>query len=158
MPKFDPPLHHRTRPIRYLGLHRASGWSYKLYTIAGVGDDVDPSLVELAKERAGAVLPRPAQTTTRYGASFVIVHEATDFTTVVIDWWERVNELRHRVLRAPPDAPGSLTDITASGESVCVWELRVQAFEREAWLDTVLRNPGGPDLGAYFGRHFNEVC
>jgi hypothetical protein len=30
-----------------------------------------------------------------------------------------------------------------------VWDLAVIAFERDAWLDAVLRNPAGPDVERY---------
>ena len=89
---------------------------------------------------------------------FVIIHEAHAFNTVVVDWWEQVNELRHHVFRAASDSPESFTEITSSGEAVCVWELRVQAFEREAWLRSVLEAPEGPDLSIYLGERLNEIC
>lgn len=37
----------------------------------------------------------------------------------------------------------------------CTWELAVIGFERDAWLQTVLRNPGGPDLDAYCAVQMN---
>jgi hypothetical protein len=97
-------------------------------------------------------------TSTRYGVGFVVVHEAHSFNTVIVDWWEMVNELRHHVFRASPDAPRSFHEITASGESVCVWELRVQAFERQAWLDTVLEPHTVNAFATYLATRFSEEC
>ena len=38
----------------------------------------------------------------------------------------------------------------------CVWDLAVLAFEREAWLATVLANPTKkPDIKAYLARQMN---
>ena len=115
-------------------------------------------LVELAKTIAAQTLPKPAVTLARYGVGFVIIHEAHAFNTIVVDWWEKVNELRHHVFRAASDSPESFAEITSSGEAVCVWELRIQAFERDAWLRSVLEAPEGPDLASYLGNRLNEIC
>jgi hypothetical protein len=37
----------------------------------------------------------------------------------------------------------------------CVWELAVVDFERRAWLEDVLVNPGDPDLDRYLTRRFS---
>jgi hypothetical protein len=158
MTTFDPPLRHTRRPISYLGLHDTNQWRLKLYGIAGKGTQVAQVLVELAKTIAAQSLPTPSVTLARYGVGFVIIHEAHAFNTVVVDWWEKVNELRHHVFRAASDSTESFAEITSSGEAVCVWEMRVQAFEREAWLRSVLEAPEGPDLAAYLGDRLNEIC
>jgi hypothetical protein len=38
----------------------------------------------------------------------------------------------------------------------CVWDLRVLAFERQAWLETVLKSSGNVNLDAYLQRQLNE--
>lgn len=158
MTDFTPALRHTRRPISDLGLHAVGSWQVKLYGIAGKRPEVSSVLVAHARTIAARTLPEPAVTPSRYGVAFVIVHEARAFNTILVDWWEQVNELRHHVFRAPAHDPETFTEITASGEAVCVWELRVQAFEREAWLRHVLANPAGPDLGAYLGARIDEVC
>jgi hypothetical protein len=35
------------------------------------------------------------------------------------------------------------------GAGCCVWELAVLWFERQAWVDTVLRHPGRGDFSRY---------
>lgn len=115
-------------------------------------------LLEAAKDLTRDVLPQPAQMPDRYGVAFVTLHQAELFNQIIIDWWERVNELRHHVFKALPDAPDDFFDITDTGEAFCVWELRVIGFERQAWLDHVLTHPDGPDLPGYLGCHLNEVA
>ena len=44
-----------------------------------------------------------------------------------------------------------LRDAAVEGFGPCVWELAVQAHERQAWLRYVLVNPHGPDVDAYLG-------
>ena len=158
MTTFDPPLRHTRRLISDLGVHSAKRWRFKLYGIAGEGPAVSQVLVERGKSIAAESLPSPAVTSARYGVGFVIVHEAHAFNTVVVDWWEQVNELRHHVFRAAPGRAEAFDEITSSGEAVCVWELRIQAFEREAWLRCVLENAEDPDLDAYLVQRLTELC
>jgi len=66
------------------------------------------------------------------------------------------NELLHTVWVSPVDNPMALHEPAADHNSVCVWNLAVQCFEREAWMQTVLANPAGPDLKAYLLRRMNE--
>jgi hypothetical protein len=138
---------HRPRRITPHGALQAGGWRVKLYAIEGGGRPLPQSLLGTARLLAEGCLPAEARTETRYGEAFVIVHEAAAFNTVVVDWWEQTNELRHHVFRAP-SGQASFVEITAGGESVCTWELRIQAFEREAWLAHVLCAET-PDFEAY---------
>jgi hypothetical protein len=150
-------LSHHPRPIRPVERFTIDGWALKVYSVAGLGPVVSPLLIDCARQIAAQRLPQPAITALRYGVGFVVIHEAAAFNTVLVDWWECTNELRHHVFRA---AAGSadFTEITESGESVCVWELRVQAFEREAWLRHVLNAPGGSNLRNYLGALLSENC
>lgn len=57
--------------------------------------------------------------------------------------------LMHRHCHASLDDPTRFADVASRHVGPCVWELAVQAHEREAWLRHVLANPAGPDLDAY---------
>ncbi len=147
---------HHPRHIASLGLWPIDDWTVKVYTIAGVDGRVSPRLLDAAGDIVRNALPRPGVCAQRYGAAFVLVHEAQAFNTVAVDWWQNVNELNHRFFRAPAGS-SAFIDITASGESACVWELRVQAFERDAWLTHVLTE-GRADLEGYAQARLNEMC
>jgi hypothetical protein len=45
--------------------------------------------------------------------------------------------------------------MSGNGPAACVWDLRVMAFERDAWLECILKNPR-PDVEAYLQRRLNE--
>ena len=92
----------------------------------------------------------------RYGLGFAICHDACDFDTVTLDWWERTNELRHLVFRSPTNA-GRFSNITHSGEAACIWELAIIGFERETWIETVLIG-GRKDFHKYFSRWMSALC
>ena len=101
----------------------------------------------IALDLAAGCLPPISDTC--YGLGFVTIHQAEAFNQIIVDWWEHNNELRHRVFKAQPHAPLDFTEITASGEAFCVWELAVICHERKAWMRHVLN--GAPDAQAYLG-------
>lgn len=148
-------LRHSRRPVRCVEVFEHAGWRIKLYAIAESDVPVGAAWLGLARALARETLPTDAGAAGRHGAAFVTVHVARMFNQIIVDWWERDNELRHRVFKAAPDAPTAFREITASGEAFCVWELAVIGFEREAWVETVLENPSGPDVGDYLRRQLD---
>ncbi|MCB0579724.1 MAG: hypothetical protein KDD10_10505 [Phaeodactylibacter sp.] len=164
MPEKRPtPKPHQTRPIRFLRYLHHGEWTAKIYgicqgSLSNNCQDERPGemLLQRAQEITRRILPTPGITAERYALAFVIIHQARLFNTITIDWWERDNELRHRVFRAYPEAPSRFEDITASGEAACVWELRILAFEREAWMKHILRKVPEPDWEGYLNEQLNE--
>ena len=140
-------LKHEPRRIAPLAPLVFRDWRLKAYGICGLGRPIPEAMVEAAAQIACEQTPTQAITSARYGVGFVIAHEARAFNTITVDWWENTNELRHKVFRAPTGAHSYL-EITASGEMACVWELRIIAFERDAWLDCVLHE-GRMDFAHY---------
>ena len=68
---------------------------------------------------------------------------------MVLAWWDRENELPVRVFVKPK---GEAEFRAARGsESFCVWDLRVIAAERGAYVNTVLA-AHGPDVEGYLYR------
>ena len=47
------------------------------------------------------------------------------------------------------DDPAALAHPPKDFNSVCVWDLALQTFERDAWIECVLDNPSGPDRERY---------
>ena len=91
-----------------------------------------------------------------YEVGFLGIHDGRTSNFVFVDWWADENELHHHVFISPPDKPAELLDMTATGPTACVWDLRGIGFERDAWVSTVLRNAGGPDIDAYLAQRLNE--
>jgi ketosteroid isomerase-like protein len=146
---------YRPRSARFLELWRPDGWLLKLYGLAYEGARPRAEVVEAAKRSARAALPRPARGGDRYGTGFVIVHEGQDACWLLLDWWGGENVLHQRLLTAPLSAPNEFQpaprDLTA-----CVWELRLLAFERDAWVAAVLTDAGA-DVGRYLECRFDGV-
>lgn len=127
------------RPIRFLEVWSQAGWQLKVYSISAKGEFCDPDLVAAAKAVAAKNLPQPALSSGRYGLGTLIVHEGNDANFVLLDHWAGENMLHHQVFASPLERPLELTDFSYTKLAMCVWELHVLAFERQAWIDTVLR-------------------
>jgi hypothetical protein len=128
------------RPICYLGLWEHQGWRIKTFGISADTPLPRQSLIEEAKAAAAECLDRgPAG----YGVGWIIVHQARGLDAVLIDWWFDENIAQHHVYGRPDAAPGPLVYGWPAGAGFCVWELAVCGWERQAWIDTVLRC-GGP--------------
>ena len=147
---------YEARPIRFLEEWRESGWRLKVYGIAYRRPAPRPELVAAAKRVAAAQLPRPPHAGGRYGVGFLGVHDGRGANFVFVDWWADENELHHHVYASVPDRPADLRYLTPTGVIVCVWDLRVLCYERQAWMDKVLTNADGPDLEAYMGCRLSE--
>jgi hypothetical protein len=147
---------YKPRPIRFLEPWETNGWKVKLYGISSLGELPEPDFVERAKEIASRTLPAPALNRSRYGVAFVTIHRAAMFNQIIVDWWERVNELRHHVFKSLPESPYAFEEITASGEAFCIWELRVIGFERDAWLEMALKNGNEKGIDEYVNCRLNE--
>ena len=144
------------RSVRRLGTWAHDGWSLKVYGVAYRGDVPPSHVVAAAKRTAAETLPTPAETPDRYGVGFLVVHEGQDARWLLVDWWGFESVLHHRLFVSPLEgdpefepAPDSLT--------ACVWELPILAFERDAWVETVLSDAERPNLSAYLERRLEGL-
>jgi hypothetical protein len=146
---------YQPRPIRCLGVWEVDGWQIKTYGIAYRLASPRAELIAAAQQIARRTLPHPAITDQRYGVGYVGIHDGRGANFVFVDWFADENELHHHVFIGPSDQPARLEVMTRDQPIACVWDMQVMAFERQAWLDTVLINPRGPDLSAYLACQLN---
>ena len=150
---------YQPRTIRALELLEARGWRIKVYSILHASKARDDALIEAAKGAALELLPQPAVTLDRYGVGFVNVHQGKSYDFVTVAWWAYETELCQITLTRPSSASYRLEPLTTSDSaelSSDVWDVRLLAFERDAWLETVLTREGGPDLKGYLERRLTE--
>jgi hypothetical protein len=140
------------RPIRFIGVRAHGGWRFKEYAIT-LRDDGLQDLEFAAGVRAAlAELPAAAVARGRPGVGFLILHAGRGAAYVVLAWWDNENELPMRIFVRGAGEQGWRP--AGSRESVCVWDLEVIGFERQAYVDTFLASePGAP---AYLSRHFGH--
>jgi hypothetical protein len=137
---------YRPRAIRFLDLWQPAGWHIKVYGIALGAERPRDDMVRALEREATSLLPQPAQTPSRYGLGFACAHQGRTGDVAFIDWWEAEDELHHHMFVW---ADGRLRRARDSELTACIWDLAVIGFERDAWVDAILRNPAGPDRDAY---------
>ena len=144
---------YRPRHVRFIRREEVAGWQLKLYGIAVNGQEPRPEFVAATRDLAAQVLPQPPAGEDHYGVGFAIAHDARAVGIALIYWWKSENEAHQRIYVSPKEDPAAFTQVD-NQPAGCVWELEVVDFERRAWLEDVLSNPAGPDLGAYLERSF----
>jgi uncharacterized protein (DUF1684 family) len=147
---------YQKRSIRFLELFQRQGWQLKIYSILHQDKKLKPQLIEAAKEAALAFLPQPAQAPSHYGLGFISVHQGKSYDFVTVAYWTYDTELRHQTYMRPSSASVELEVLTASELSTDVWDLRVLAFERDAWVKAIL-DPARPDPAAYVQLQLTEM-
>ncbi|HZW10576.1 MAG TPA: hypothetical protein VFF69_11795 [Phycisphaerales bacterium] len=154
----DPPAcNERLRPVRCIDIVELVGFRLKLVTIVASGDQAGPDLTAGAICVAERHLREHPTRHEHYGVGFLGVHDGQGSNQVFLDLWINSNELKHTIWISSKDKPGELVVPPDDYNSVCVWDLAVQAFEREAWLRHVLRNSAGPDLDAYLAERIDAM-
>lgn len=143
------------RPIRFLDLWRVDEWRIKLYGIAYGRPQPRAELVVAAQVLAAQRLRALPAGLDHYHVGFLGVHEGRTANFVFLDFWASENELHHHVFVSPTAQPDQFTNVTASGLSACVWDLRLQAFERDAWVAHVLQRGDSPDFDGYLAATLN---
>jgi hypothetical protein len=123
---------YEARFFRFIELLSINGWRMKLYGIAWQRELPRAKLIESAKAIAADQLAR--ETAPNYKVGFIGVHDGRDACFVFVDFWGNENELFHRVFLSRSNDPAGLSAAASADSSVCVWDLRLQSFEREAWI------------------------
>jgi hypothetical protein len=91
----------------------------------------------------------------QYHLGFLGVHDGRTSKFVFLDFWADENELHHHVFVSPSAHPDQFTYVTPTGLSACVWDLRLPAFERDAWVAHVLQRSASPDFDGYLSATLN---
>ncbi len=141
---------YRPRATHFEGVRELGGWQVKSYGIAYDRSGSADVSFDGAWSLAARSLPSPARTVERDGVGFAIAHRGRGIDYFVLAWWDRENELPLRVFVRYRGTGQAWRPATGS-ESVCVWDLEIIGFERDAYVATMLTS--APDPAAYLGRH-----
>ncbi len=124
---------YQPRPLDSLGVRTVGGHRLKVYAIRYADRPLDRDRFDGGWELATADLPTDAAPG-RPGLGFVVLHQGATGDYFILCWWDQENELPTRVyVRGDGGWRAAV-----GGESVCVWDLRVLWWEREAYVTTVL--------------------
>lgn len=144
------------RTFRFIELLTIDDWQMKLYGITWRGELPREELLEAAKRVAAGGLSK--ETANNYKVGFIGAHDGRGACFVFVDFWGNENELFHRVYLSRLNEPQKLLPAKPADSSVCVWDLRLQAFEREAWIKHVLRKTDAPDFDGYLAERLDETA
>lgn len=142
------------RDCQFLDIWHFGDWRLKAYGIRYDGRPLMPELVDAARQLAHEKLLEIKDVSTHYHVGFVGVHQGKTAHFVFIDWWAEENELHHHVYVAPLDRPSEFRYTTPSGLIACVWDMKLMAFERDAWVETAMASPPG-SVEDYLARRHN---
>jgi hypothetical protein len=145
------------RPVRYLGLSKCGHWRIKTYSISAKNERVDPDTVA----HIGTLLPAWLANATLYDLptyriATLIVHEGREGCFGIISWWIDNNMLQAFVYLATDSEHRDFRLFSDRGVFTCIWEMSVLWFERNAWVEHVLKTPYDPSaFDRYLAAHFN---
>lgn len=144
---------YRPRPIRYLRHWENDGWRLKVYGISAAEERPPEPLVTAGLALAASTLPQPPTGDGRHGVGFMGVHDGAKNVFVFVSWWAKIYELNHVLYRGTRGQPSTLAPVerTLFG---CTWDLHVIAFERDAWISSIVRAGDEPDVERYLGATF----
>lgn len=151
---------YRPRPIKFQGVVALGEWRLKLYTLHPIEiPDVPINFLEsvlpvLQDQLCAPRAPFEVAGTDwnhleNYKVGFAMVHIGAKAVFLLCDYWVGENMLNHSVWVSSLNGEPEWQPIGTSGTSVCLWELAVQAHEREAWINHVYNAVAEPDFEAY---------
>lgn len=149
---------YQTRPIRFLGLEKCGEWNIKVYSISSKKEYADARFIALAKANLPLWLANVSSTQLpNYQVATLIVHEGKDACFAVISWWVDENMLQLFAYWANVTPPTEFQLISDKGMVSCVWEMAVLWFERNAWVEEVLKQPHHLSaIDNYLSKHLNR--
>lgn len=125
----------------------------KVYGISARDDRPPEPFVTAGLALASTILPMPPTGDGRHGVGFMGVHDGQNAAFVFVSWWGKTYELNHVLYRGARGQPETLAPVerTLFG---CTWDLHVIAFERDAWISSIVRADDGPDVETYLNATF----
>jgi hypothetical protein len=143
---------YQPRTIQFVNLFEAQGWKLKVYSVLHPDKTLNPQLMETAKQTALDFLPGHSEPG-HYGAGFISVHQGKSYDFVTVGYWTYSTELRHQSYMRASSGSSELETITTELSSD-VWDIRLLAFERDAWVSKVLKSAKVAD---YLAERLNET-
>ncbi|SEQ50049.1 hypothetical protein SAMN05216548_10554 [Faunimonas pinastri] len=146
------------RAIGTAAAWQLGGWRFKNYRLAADGKLDDFTAIEAAARRtAEAVLPE-LDATAHHGVGFAILHRGEEGIWLLLNWWLSGGICAGLLWRAPVDEPDRWErpdgfERVERPLLACVWELSPIAFERDAWVDTVMN---GGSVDDYLARTYSR--
>ncbi|WP_416150753.1 isochorismatase [Salipaludibacillus sp. HK11] len=143
------------RPIRFIELWEIEGWKIKVYGISTKKEYPDKNNIVLGKKIAVEQLNNIEIQTEIYQLGFIIIHETQEGVFILIDYWTGENMLCNHAFYKDYNST-TISYLTPTGLTACVWELRIINFERNAWVEHILLNDQDVNINNYLKDALNE--
>lgn len=152
----DLQLDYAPRRIRFQRLVERSGWRWKCYQILHGDKEPDAALADAALTEAERFGPAPETGPEHYRVGFVGVHQGARYDFVMVGFWSYGSELRLQAFMRPSTNSYRLEPVASGELSADVWDLKLLAFERDAWVRHALE-PERADLEGYLADRLDAV-
>ena len=146
---FPPP---GARYLRFIEVWTPREWALKIYLHSAHGAELPQEFLVEAKRFIEPRLPEVGPSDAPHGVGFLILAHGAVSNWLMLDWWSSLH-LYQRIFHAEGMPPQSFTE-APPGLIQCVYDLRITAFESEAWRIQAVENPT-PDLQAYLNARLN---
>lgn len=148
---------YQPRKIEFERLAVIDDWNIKVYTITPRREFES----KIALENAIAKLPKWLEKSKTLGfetyrSAFLIVHEGRDGIWSLVNWWLGGNMLHSKTFYTDFKNPDEFRSLPSEGFMACVWEMPVIGFEREMWIEFVLKKAEKPDFKGYLTQHLSR--
>lgn len=143
------------RAVTFVKQVNVNGWRIKVYTLSAKQTALSEEIISNGVSSVLSALPQPSLSEDRYGVGFLIIHQGLMRNWFLLDWWEQEDILHHKLFSSNLNAPASIFAEEDKSLIACVHELRVIAFESNAWIKTVLSQDIKEDFDEYMGLTFN---
>jgi hypothetical protein len=144
---------YRPRTIIARPLHLVDGWRVKIYVVTPRETFESEAILENAIARLSEWLTPPASEPWHsHKIGFLIFHEGADGLWSLVNRWVADDMLQSATYYTDYREPDTFIRNPAKAFMACVWELPIIAFERDLWVEEVLKKAPNPDFDAYFGK------
>jgi len=152
MSNFEP---YSKRAVTFVKQVNVNGWRIKVYSLSVKETALCEEIISNGVSSVLSALPQPALSEARYGVGFLIIHQGLMRNWFLLDWWEQEDILHHKLFSSNLNTPASISAEEDKSLIACVHELRVIAFESNAWIKTVLSQDKKADFDEYMKLRFN---
>jgi hypothetical protein len=142
----------RKRHIRFVELWRMREWMLKIYLHSAHHDELPQGYLVKAKAFIEPHLSEAEQVQPLHRVGFMILAHGAVSNWVMLDWWSSIH-LYQRIFQVEGMPPERFVEAPASLFQ-CVYDLRITAFESEAWRKSVVENTRR-DLHGYLTAQLN---
>lgn len=147
---------YKPRPIRFIELYQHNDWQIKIYSISIHNEFVRKENIDIVKTYlTDWFLSAANYSLETYNIATLIIHEYKDGCYAILNWWIAENMLQQFVYLASKEKPTEFILYSDRGIITCVWEMAVLWFERNSWVEYVLKNAPTPDFNEYLQRQLN---